>query len=395
MAVLFWIAAVESLTAAIFCGLAVTAALRFGHRRQIALKTPPDFTPPLSVLKPLHGLQPGLERSLESFFAQQYPAPWEMLFCARSDEDAGLQLARSIAARYPSVRARFIACGEPQFPNPKMYSLAVMSQAAEYEHQITADADARVAPDCLLRCVQSLRPGHNVQGKQVVLASCLYVGHADAGAGLFTQLDAVGKSVEMGAGVLVADMLSGTDFSLGVTAVQLRECFTLAGGYEFLGNHWAEDFVLGNRLAAQGLGVEMSTHVIRIVVEEQGIARSFRDQLRWMQSTRRSRPWGHLGTGLTFAMPFGLLGFAVEAARGAWMGAAVFLALALVNRWLQAAVMLRALGAERTAWQTLIYPLRDLLGFIVWCCSYLPADTRYHGTRFTIMADGTLKPDIH
>jgi ceramide glucosyltransferase len=390
LAVLFWLAVGGTVTSSIFCGLVVVAATRFFLRRAEAMKQTPTFTPPISVLKPLHGAEPGLEENIESYFQQTYPAAYEILFCARHETDEGLQMARKVAARYPQQPVRFIACGEPEYPNPKMYSLGVMSEAAAYPHLVTSDADCRVAPDYLLRCVQSLAPGHMVKGKPVELASCMYVGHVDPGGSFFTRLDAAGKSVEMGSGVLVADMLSGTDFALGVTMILQRDAFLEAGGYADLGNYWAEDFVLGNRLAAQGRGVEMSTHVIRLVVADQGWWRSFRDQLRWMQSTRRSRPWGHLGTGLTFAMPFGLLGFAVEAACGAWFAAAVFLVVACVNRMVQAAVMLRALGAEDVVFQTLIYPLRDVLGFAVWCCSYLPADTRYHGTRFIIMPDGRL-----
>jgi ceramide glucosyltransferase len=390
--VLLWCSVGGTVTSAIFCGLAVAAALRFHRRKRLADAAVPTFTPPISILKPLHGREPGLAENIETFFQQDYPAPYEILFCARSFEDEGLILAREIAERYPQRAVRFYASGEPLFPNPKMYSLRIMSEAASYPHLVTSDADARVRPDYLLRCIQSLTPGHTAKGRQVELSSCLYIGHVDQG-GLFTHLDAVGKTVEMGSGVLVADMLSGTDFALGVTMVLERETFAAGGGYEDLGNHWAEDFVLGNRLAAQGRGVEMSTHVIKLVVADQGAVRSFRDQLRWMQSTRRSRPWGHLGTGLTFAMPFGLLGFVVEALGGHWIAACTLLAIALTNRMLQAYMMLYVLGAENIAFQTLIYPLRDLLGFVVWCSSYLPADTSYHGTRFRIMPDGRLKAD--
>jgi ceramide glucosyltransferase len=390
--VLFWFAVLGTVTSFVFCCLALAAAARFHRRRVLARKTPPTFTPPISLLKPLHGREPGLEASIESYFQQQYPAPYEILFCARRSDDEGIQVAKQIAQRYPDQPVRFFACGEPQFPNPKMFSLGVMSEAAAYPHLVTSDADARATPDYLLQCIQSLAPGHTVQGRQVDLGWCLYIGHVDQG-GLFTRLDAVGKTVEMGSGVLVADMLSGTDFALGVTMALQKQAFADAGGYADLGDHWAEDFVLGNRLANAGHGVEMSTHVIKLVVADQGVVQSFRDQLRWMQSTRRSRPAGHLGTGLTFAMPFGLLGCAVEATRSHWTAAATFLAIAIVNRMLQAFTMLRVLGAEDVAFQTLIYPLRDLLGFVVWCSSYLPADTRYHGTRFRIMPDGTLKPD--
>lgn len=377
------VAVVGTATSAIYCGLVVAAALRFQKRRGEARGRPADFVPPVSVLKPLHGAEPGLERNLRSFFMQSYPGEFEMLFCARRESDAGLQLARRLGAEYPEVNARFLMCGEPQFPNPKMYSLAMMAEAARHDLLVTSDADARVAPNYLLKCVQEMAsPGAE-------LASCLYVGMVEEG-GLFLQLDALGKSVEMSSGVLVADMLSGTDFALGVTMILRKRAFAEAGGYADLGNYWAEDFVLGNRLAAQGKGVAIATHVIRLMVTAESAAHSFRNQLRWAQSTRRSRPWGHLGTGLTFAMPFGLLGFAVQAVRGRFLGAALFLLAAVLNRVVQGAVVLRALGSEDVKAQALLYPLRDVLGAAIWACSYLPADTRYHGTQFRIMPDGRL-----
>ena len=378
------VAVLGTLTSAIYCGLVVTAALRFGRRRARAMAQAANFIPSVSVLKPLHGAEPGLADNLESFFQQTYPGSYELLFCARHETDAGLQLARTVAQRHPEVTARFLTCGEPRFPNPKMYSLAVMTAEAKHDLLVTSDADARVAPDYLLRCIQELKPPRRQ------LAFCLYLGITDEPA-LFLKLDALGKSVEMSSGVLVADLLSGTDFALGVTMILRRDAFTEAGGVEDLGSYWAEDFVLGNRLAARGKDrVAISTHVIRLVVTADSAWHSFRNQLRWMQSTRRSRPWGHLGTGLTFAMPFGLLGFAASAVRGRWRSAALLLSAALLNRIVKSAIVLRALGAENVAADSLLYPLRDLLGSLVWLCSYLPADTRYHGTHFQIMPNGRL-----
>ena len=364
------------------------AAWRFARRKRAEASTGQQYTPPLSVLKPLHGAQPGLRKSIESHFQQSYAAPYELLFCARQENDAGLQIARDVAANYPGQRARFIACGEPQFPNPKMYSLSVMAEDATYTHLVTTDADARVRSDFLTSIVSALAP----EEKAALLVWCMYSGHVDCG-GLSAHLDAAGKTVEMGSGVLVADMLSGTDFALGVAMALSKSTYQSAGGYQDLGGYWAEDFVLGKRLAASGERVEISTHIIRLIVDDQGFMHSFRDQLRWMQSTRRSRPWGHLGTGLTFAMPFGLLGFVLEAARGRWALALIFLGTAILNRMLQASVLLRVLESDRVWLYTLLYPLRDLLGCAVWCCSYLPADTRYHGTRFRIMADGRLEAE--
>lgn len=383
---LFYFAVFGAVTSGIYCGLVLAAARRFRKIRLAEEKQPADFLPPISVLKPLHGREDGLEENIEGFFHQTYPT-YEVIFCARQDDDEGLQLARKVAARHPSVPARFIACGEPVFPNPKMYSLSVMAEAAKYEHLVTSDADARISPDYLSRCIQALEnPGMS-------LASCVYVG-LPLDNRIATRLDAIGKSVEMTSGVLVADMLSGADFALGVTMILKREAFHKAGGYEDLGNYWAEDFVLGNRLAAQKAGVMLSTHVIGLTVEGVPFAKSFRNQLRWMQSTRRSRPWGHLGTGLTFAMPFGLLALIAGPLAGHPIAGLALFALSLVNRWMQSFAVLRALGVSTWFADSLIYPLRDLTGFMIWCASYLPIKPYYHGGRFELTPDGRLERAI-
>ena len=205
----------------------------------------------------------------------------------------------------------------------------------------------------------------NLKDPQMGLASCVYMGTPHEGAGFSSRLDAVGKSVEMTSGVLVADMIEGTKFALGATMAMRRKSFQDVGGFEELGQFYADDFVLGNRLAAQGTGVKMATHVIRLMVQDSPFWLSFRNQLRWMQSTRRSRPWGHLGSGLTFAMPFGVLGLLWGLLSGHAALGVVWLVAMVVNRFVQAGAILTALGDSEWVSNTAIYPLRDLLGRVL------------------------------
>jgi ceramide glucosyltransferase len=386
--ILFCLAILGSVTSTIYTGMVTVAALGFGARRRRAQAADTTFLPPLSVLKPLHGREPNLDKNLVTFFEQDYPAEFEILFMARHDGDAGLQLAREIGARYPQVDARYLTSGEPLFPNPKMYSLALLSEQAKHEHLITSDADARVAKDYLRRCVQPL------EDPALALSSCMYLGITDD-TSLATQLEAVGKSVEMGAGVLVSSMLEGTKFALGVTMALRRQSFYDAGGYEDIGQYHAEDYILGKRLADQGKGVIMSPHVIRLVVPLTTLAESLRNQLRWMQSTRRSRPAGHLGTGLTFAMPFGVLGLIWGIAAGRPLLGLLWLLAMCINRWIKAGIMLTALGEESWVYQTWIYPLRDLLGSLIWVGSYLPLHMYYHGATYVLTPEGRLQKPSH
>jgi len=386
--VLFWTAVAGTATSSIYCLMVVVAALRFGLRKRREDHAPADFLPPISVIKPLHGTEPGMERNLASFFEQDYPE-FELLFCARHETDEGLKVARAVAARYPRVNARILTCGEPtpEFHNAKVFSLAKLTSEARYDAVVSSDADVRVAKDYLRRLVQNLKP------PEMGLASCLYIGTVEPKgrkAGLSAQLDAVGKSVEMSSGVLVADMLEGTKFALGPTMVLRKRSFEDAGGFDDLGKFYAEDFVIGNRLANKGIGVRMATHVIRLMVRDQPFSLSFKDQLRWMRSTRKSRPWGHFGTGATFAMPFGLAGLLWGILSGHAGLGALWLAGTIANRWLQAGTVLRILGDPDWLRGTAIYPLRDILGSVLWAASYVSRRFYYRGGIYVLNDGGTV-----
>ncbi len=386
---LWWVAMVGTVTSSIYCGMVLAAATRFGARKRRDERAPADFVPAVSLLKPLHGTEPGMERNLETFFEQEYPGEWELLFCARHDTDEGLKLARAVGARYPDVRAKYVTCGEPmpKFHNAKVYSFEKLDSVARFDSYLTSDADVRVDTHYILRMVQ------NLKDPDFGIASCVYIGTAYGGekATLASRLDAVGKSVEMTSGVLVADMIEGTKFALGATMVLPRKSFQRVGGFGELGQFYADDFELGNRLAKQGVQVKMATHIIKLMVQDQPFWLSFRNQLRWMQSTRRSRPWGHLGTGLTFAMPFGLLGLIWGIAAGrpllglAWLGAMV------VNRWLQAAFILGVLGDPEWSRNVTIYPLRDLLGSVLWLGSYGGERFYYRGKIYKLKSGGRVE----
>jgi ceramide glucosyltransferase len=275
----------------------------------------------------------------------------------------------------------------PKFHNAKVYSFEKLDTVSRFDRYLTSDADVRVEKNYILRMVQ------NLKDPALGIASCVYIGTAYGGedANFASKLDAVGKSVEMTSGVLVADMIEGTKFALGASMVLPRQSFQRVGGFGELGQFYADDFELGNRLAKQGVPVKMATHVIKLMVQDQPFWLSFRNQLRWMQSTRRSRPLGHLGTGLTFAMPFGLLGLVWGIATGHPLGGLAWLGAMVLNRWLQAAFILGVLGDPDWWRNVAIYPLRDLLGSVLWLGSYGGERFYYRGRIYKLKAGGRVE----
>jgi ceramide glucosyltransferase len=347
------------LTSSAFSGLVIAGLWRFLARRRASK---PAFVPPVSLFKPLHGAEPNLEAHLETFFQQDYPE-FEIIFGARVSTDAGLQAARRVAARYPQVPVRFVLTGEPWHVNAKVSTLELMEKAASHDFFIVSDSDVRVSRDYIREVVAPFAD------KSVGAVTCLYRGVADQG--LWSKLEATGMSIEMSAGVLAADVIEGMQFTLGPTMAVRRNCVREIGGFGALGAYCADDFVLGNAIASNGHKVVLSTHAIDHVVLNTSFADSQKHQIRWMKSTRFSRPKGHLGTCLTFSVPFGLL-----AAIAAWALGNHHLALGLLaysagSRAALAALVGAFVVRDRHLLRTsLLYPLRDLLGFFYWAASY-------------------------
>ncbi len=369
-------------TSTIYSLIVVVGVMRF--RRGAGDVQEAAFLPPVSVLKPVHGDEPDLEQNLTSFFEQDYPG-YEILFCARQESDLGLAAARRVMARYPHVKARILTCGEPPWPNARTFSLEIMRREAQHQILVTADSDVRVTPDYLRAVVQPMRD------PRVGMVTSLYRGCTRHG--LWAQLEAMGMSVEMTSGVLVANMLEGMKFALGPSMVMRQSTVAKIGGYEKVAQYYADDFVLGNWTAAAGEIVVLSHYVVEHHVLNAAFKSSIAHQQGWATSTRFSRPMGHLGEVLTYAVPFGLLAWIGLALHGHWAWGAGLLAFTILDRvllcLLVASLVVRDRVAVRKAW---LYPLRDLMGFIFWVRSYLATRRlRYRGDPYELLPEGRLR----
>jgi ceramide glucosyltransferase len=383
MRLLLVVSVIGILTSTVYALLVAVGAVRLAARRR---KLPPAaFAPPVSLLKPLHGSEPDLESHLQSFFEQEYPK-FEIIFCARSEQDPGLEVARRVAARYPAIRSKFLCSGSAPYANAKVWSLERMQSVAAHRFFVISDSDVSVTPD-YLRAVMA-----PFADERVGMVTCLYRGVADSS--FWSQLEAVGMSVEMSAGVLVAEMLEGMKFALGPTMVVRRDCLDEAGGFRAIGPYHADDFMLGNRISATGQRVVLSTHTIEHHVLNSSFLPSVLHQIRWMKSTRFSRPKGHFGTALTFSMPYGLLAAGVALAfHHPLLGAMLFL-WSWASRVALGALVGRLVVAEpRLLRSALLYPLRDLLGFCYWVASYVSNQVKWRGEVYNLLQDGFMRND--
>jgi ceramide glucosyltransferase len=181
-------------------------------------------------------------------------------------------------------------------------------------------------------------------------------------------------------------------FALGPSMVVRKRCVEEIGGFRRLGEYLAEDFMLGNLIAQNNHKVVLSSHVVDHCIVNTRFTRSLEHQWNWMKSTRFSRPVGHLGTGLTFGLPFGLL-----VLFGALLTGRPVLGLVALG-W---TVLLRVLQSLLVGWlvvrdpqavrMALLYPLRDLLGALLWLTSYASRKVGWRGHTYELKAQGLVR----
>ncbi len=378
------IAVLGTLSSTVFLALTLIGARRFHgiaqQQRAFEATLSDAQLPFVSLLKPLHGLEPQLEANLESFFTQDYPQ-FEVLFAVDQKDDEAAAVARRVMERHPERASRIVVNGEPPWPNPPAWSFFCMAKEARGEILVTSDSDVIVDGNYLRQVVPPLL--HQKTG----MSTCVYRGLNTGG--FWSLMDAIGMSVEMTAGVLIANWMEGMKFGLGPTIVVRRDALNAIGGYPAIGDYFSNDFVIGSFIAAKGFNVALSRHIISHVVPPMTFQRMWQRQVRWAAGTRRSRPLGHLGTGLVYAVPYGLLAFIAAALLGHFaMGAAV-LGWSVLNRCIEAFAIgwkiTRDRECLRRPW---LYAVRDLLGFSVWVASYIKGKITWRDGRFELMEDG-------
>jgi ceramide glucosyltransferase len=355
----------------IYSLLVIVAAYRY--RRARLPRSP--ASEPVSILKPLAGLDLNLESNLRTFFAQDYPA-FEILFAVRDAADPAVEVVERLRREHPQVPSRLLVTGEPPYPNAKVFSLDRMLAAATHDLVVMSDSDIRVGPD-LLRTVTA-----EFQDPALAVATCPY--RAVAGPSFWSRLEAIGMNTDFLAGILVARMLEGMKFAVGPTIVARRRALNSIGGLGRLKDFLAEDFVLGKFAAEAGHGVSLSSYVVEHHIGNQDWAHNSRHRLRWTRSTRRSRRAGYLGQLFTMPLPLALL--ACAALPGWWPMLPVTLAVTLAIRF--AAAWSVAGGVLKTRLNWLLLPVEDVAAFCFWIAGFFGNTITWRGRSYRLKSDG-------
>ncbi len=362
-----------------YYALCLWTAARFLQTRRSADESVRTLQP-VSVLKPLRGTDPEMYESFRSHCLQDHPE-YEILFGVSDANDPAIRLVEQLKAEFPQRDIRLLVCRENLGTNTKVSNLAQMVPEARHEYLIVNDGDIRVEPDYIRRVVAPLT------NPKIGLVTCLYRGVANST--LCSRLESLGISTDFAAGVLVAHTVEhGIRFGLGSTLAFRRRDLRVIGGFEAIADFLADDYQLGNRIAALGLKVELSDVVVETFLPRYTPFDFIAHQLRWARTIRDSRFWGYLGFGFTFGVPWAAT--ALILARGAAWAWALFACTAAMRGMVAVVVGKVVLKDREVLRSPALIPLRDLVALLVWTVSFTGHEILWRGDRFKL-ENGKLK----
>lgn len=350
--------------------LAILAAFRFFRKRPEEIR---DFTPPVSILKPVRGLDREAYENYASFCRQDYPE-FEIIFNVADENDPAIPVIERIIHDFPERRIRLLIGAEPLGTCNKVNKLVRMVREASYEILVISDSDIRVGPGYLHAVAAPFRD------PKVGAVTCLYRGLTDGS--LASELEALGNTSDFDAGVLSAWQLGGVDFALGATMATTRQRLAEIGGFEALVNHFSDDYELGNRIHKLGYRVEITTYPVYTVFPRQSLTECFRHQVRWTLTMKHSQPWGHFSLLFTHGLPWTIL--AAILAPWAPVKAAYIVAYILLRGTMAWTVGVWGVGDHLLRRKMWMVPLRDAFAFIVWLTSFFQQRIEWRGSEYTI-----------
>lgn len=376
---------VPALVAVLFalCGmgfylLCLWSAHRFQRtRRQSAV----EVTPPVTILKPLRGVDPQMYESFRSHCMQDYPE-YEIIFGVSEPDDPAAEAVHRLIKEFPGCKIRLVVCPEVLGNNRKVSNLVQMMASAKYNLLLINDSDIFVSPDYLRRVMAPFAK------PEVGMVTCPYRGIAAQTLG--SKLESIGISTDFIAGVLVARQIEkGIHFALGSTLAMSRKALDAIGGLHPLVDYLADDFELGFRIAKAGYEVVLADVVVETHLPAYSFRGFFDHQMRWARSTRDSRRLGYVGLLLTFGLPWAIIAVLL-APLSWWSWTTLALAAAL-----RAAVAINVgIGVvhDRALWRSLwLLPVRDVIAFWVWFASFADNKVQWRGETF-VLKNGKITP---
>jgi ceramide glucosyltransferase len=336
-----------------------------------------SLAPPISILKPVRGLDHGAYENFASYCRLNYPE-YELVFAMADPHDPVIPVIEKLQRDFPDRSIRFVTDVPRVGENNKVNSLCRLVKEARYDLLVMTDSDVRVERDYLREVVAPFAD------RRVGAVTSFY--RCAGGGTLAADLDMLGMCMDSVPSALVARRLEGkVQFAFGWTMATTKERLAEIGGWEGMANHHSDDFELGNRIAGKGHRVELMREPVWMVFPKQGCGEFLRHELRWAIGLRNVRPAAYAGMIFTHGLPWAILAASVAATAG-WGGVAVFYVAAYLILRIGLAYSAGVWGLrDRTiAAKLWLAPVRDAISAAVWLAGFFTDRIRWRGLEYRV-----------
>jgi ceramide glucosyltransferase len=342
-------------------------------------KVPATFTTPVSVIKPVKGIDAQSYENFASFCRQEYPV-FQIIFAAASQSDPAIPVIDKIKGDFPYIDIELVIDSRIYGPNYKVCNLINAFPKAKHDILIVCDSDIRVGESYLREiCKPFADP-------EVGLVTSLY--RSSEIPGLATAIEAMGFTAEMVPNVMVAQRLEGLSFALGASMAVRRKALEDIGGFPALVDYLADDYQLGNKVHLAGWRLLLSDYFVESIMHRESLRSVLSRQLRWARTMRVSRPGGYFASGITQPFPAALL--AILLSGFTLWGVAAAVLLYSVRSIVATVFSKRYLNDGIFPSRLWLLPFRDLLAIATWALAFLGNRVRWRGHLFRLMPGGKI-----
>ena len=380
--IFYWASVIAGLASAAGCVYLVSAMLMTGRFPRRGLPAVRESMPRVTILKPLHGAEPGLMENLASFCTQDYPGGVQIIFGVQDPRDEAIAVVRELGAKFSDLHLDLVIDTTMHGLNRKVSNLINMWRYAEHDVVVLADSDMRVDPDYLSRVVAALdEPG-------VGAVTCLY--HGLPANGLWARLSALGVNAHFLPNVIMGLGLNLAQPCFGSTIAFRRKALVEIGGFVRVADCLADDYAIGAALRARGYEIAVTPFTIGHMCADMSASELWQHELRWARTIRSLDPAGYAGSVVSHVFPLALVA-ALAGAVTASVGIATALSLCAVSFTCRLALLRQVERSfnlpPQSCW---LVPLRDMLSFAVFVVSLFGQSARWKGRRYRFVAGGTL-----
>ncbi|KHE91236.1 MAG: bacteriohopanetetrol glucosamine biosynthesis glycosyltransferase HpnI [Candidatus Scalindua rubra] len=346
-----------------------------------------NYLPPISILKPLNGIEDGIYENFTSYCKQDYPV-YQIVFGVKDSKDPAIDVVKKVIDAFPQKDIELVICNDVVGINPKINNLNNMYKKAKYDIILTNDCDTRVNGNYLKKIVSPFRD------KSVGLVTCAY--RENVLNNIVSRLESIFINHDFLPSIMLARKFEELSYAFGVTIATRRGIMDKIGGFAELADYLAEDFHLGKKVFEAGHKLFLSDYIVDVISEKMGFTDYFKHQLRWSKTIKACRPMGYFFSaffkyGIVSSLVYLLICFCFPTGTSSAQALSVTLFITFLSvRIISASIISYKFTKDRKI-MLLLLPISDIISFIIWCTSFLGNKITWRGSRFLLKKGGMIE----